>query len=103
MKILTVCQRGNNRSAALAYILRDERGPNEVIACGPETSSEETMTMLCNWADKIICVAKGFDVPERWQYKRIRFDIGDADYWGVGFHPDLLAKLRKELDENSNR
>ena len=103
MKILTVCQRGNNRSAALAFILRDERGPNEVINYGPQGGvSDQTIDMLCEWADKIIVTTKEVDVPEKFRIRRIFIDVG-SDRWGVGFNPELLDLLRKGLDENSHR
>ena len=99
MKIVTVCQRGNNRSAALAYILRDERGPNEVLNYGPEGGvSTETIDMLCDWADKIIVVVNEVDVPEKWRFKRIYCSVGGPDRWGVGFNPELLSLLRGKLD-----
>lgn len=102
MKILTVCQRGNNRSAALAFILRDERGPNEVINYGPLGGvSESTIDMLCEWAEKIIVTTTEVDVPEKFRIRRVFLDVG-PDIWGVRFAPELLDKLRRLLDENSH-
>ena len=99
MKILTVCQRGNNRSAALAYILRDERGPNEVLNYGPQGGvNDETINMLCTWANVIMVTTKEVDVPEEYRDKRLFIDVG-SDKWGIGFSPDLLALLRQKLNE----
>ena len=103
MKIVTVCHRGNNRSAALAYILRDESPyHHEVIAYGPQSLHDEKMiNTLCEWADKIIVIPTDIDVPEQYRNKRIFFDLGtnSTDVWGVGFHQDLLNKLREKVKE----
>lgn len=103
MKIVTVCHRGNNRSAALAYLLRDESPyHHEVISYGPQSLNDKKMiNILCDWADKIIVIPLDVDVPEQFKYKRIYFDLetNNVDIWGIGFNSDLLNKLRKKVKE----
>lgn len=103
MKIVTVCHRGNNRSAALGYILRDESPQHhEVISYGPQSLRDEKMIdALCEWADKIIVIPTDTDVPEKYRDKRIFFDLGtnSIDVWGVSFNQDLLARLREKVKE----
>lgn len=102
-KILTVCQRGNSRSVATAYILKDERQYSDVLACGIETVSPNTFTMLADWADKIIVVGEKYvwdKVPknEHTDNKVTWVDVG-PDQWGNPFHPELQALARKFLDD----
>ena len=55
MKILCVCVGGNCRSATLAYMLKYHYG-HDALACGIEGNTQETVTMLAEWADRIIAV-----------------------------------------------
>lgn len=99
IRILTVCQRGNTRSASLAYLLKDELGYDDVIACGIQTTKFDTFEMLANWAEKIFVVA-GKDiwdqVPKQFKKKAVNIDIG-GDRWGNPRHPELLALLQEIL------
>lgn len=100
MKILAICQRGNVRSVNLAYILKDERKFKDVIAIGIETTTQETLNMLGDWADKIYIVGEKTikdQIPIEFQSKIIWLDIG-KDVWGNFPNAQLLAILRKKLD-----
>ena len=59
MKILCICERGNSRSVALAWILKDHLG-HDAVAIGAKSAGRKTLKMLCKWADKIILVDKDF-------------------------------------------
>lgn len=90
MKILTVCERGNSRSVALAWILKDHMNLN-AIAMGIRAADEETKEMLYKWADKIILVAGDFkdEIPEEFRGKLKVWDVG-PDRFFRGFEPELL-------------
>ena len=95
MKILCVCQRGNVRSVAMAFLLKDIMGYNDTLSCGIETASPETFAMLANWADKIFVVAHQEvirKVPKKWRKKTVAIDIGE-DQWGSSMHTGLLKLL----------
>ncbi len=103
-KILTVCQRGNCRSVALAYIFKDRRKQKDAIAIGADTTTEETWNMLGNWADKIYVVAEEKikdRVPNKFKDKIIWLDIG-RDIWRSAANRDLLTILENKLKEYEN-
>lgn len=52
MKILCVCDQGNNRSVQFAHLLK--YWGHDTISVGIKTTSKETLDMLFKWADKII-------------------------------------------------
>jgi hypothetical protein len=52
MKILCICEGGNVRSRALAYLLHDLMG-HEAIPIGRRWASNATVHILCLWADRI--------------------------------------------------
>jgi predicted protein tyrosine phosphatase len=112
-----MCNDGQVRSVTLARLLR-KRG-QEVIAAGSSHNSQwsdETILMLCNWADVIYVM--GSD-SERALYQRItemdiskvaarnitakvdmRFSVGYDD-WKVPDHPDLLRRLRDLVEADA--
>jgi len=104
-KILVMCQRGNCRSVATAFILKDHRGYNNVVTCGVETASLKTRRMLYAWAELIIICGEPELVnkvdPEFIQFMPNLFhlDIG-PDIWGNPFNQDLLSKVNAVLKEN---
>ena len=59
-KILTVCCQGLVRSVALADVLKLHFEPVDVIPVGysENANSEETLVILCDWADYIIVMEK---------------------------------------------
>ena len=99
MKILCVCQRGNSRSVALAYIFKD-RLNQDAIAMGIRTASDETKQMLYDWADSIILVDGKFanEMPIRHIGKTKVWDVGPDRYF-LGFHPDLLRQYEEYVNK----
>jgi predicted protein tyrosine phosphatase len=113
MKILCVCNGGHVRSVTLARLLR-KRG-HEVLSCGVNSSyKDDTLTMLFNWAEKIIIQKDSAQKLEKRALAMngsllnsirfgndskfdFRFDVGPDD-WKVPQHPDLLAKMRKMVE-----
>src|ERR1019366_616161 len=95
MKILTMCQGGNVRSAALAWRLRYLHG-HDPIACGWERNTPETIKMLCEWADMVVVMQTKFSqyIPMEFHHKLHVCDVGD-DIWGHLWHPGLQAKIEK--------
>lgn len=92
MKILCVCERGNNRSVCLARILKDYYG-HDAIAIGSETNGVDILITLSSWADMIIVLDKRIDiVGKNFHEKLLLWDIG-PDVWGINFHPELERKL----------
>jgi hypothetical protein len=103
MKFLCVCQGGNNRSAALARILRDEYG-QEALPVGHLRVSKETMTHFCAWADYVIAMTSGIAaiISDCAGNKLRTVDVGD-DRWGTPYHPELVDGLRPIVAEWANR
>jgi hypothetical protein len=101
MNILTICRRGNHRSVLTAMLLRDQRGYRDVIPAGIESLSDETLSMLFNWAEKILVVAEGVAnrIPVEHQNKVIIMELG-VDLWGLPFHPPFAEKANQYLDEH---
>lgn len=100
MNILTLCQRGNNRSVVLGSILRDKMKQKDVISAGAFTYSQETLVMLYDWADKILVVEKDLfhSVHPEYQDKVIIVDIG-PDVWGYKPNPSLVNKATRLLQQ----
>jgi hypothetical protein len=78
MKILCMCQQGNSRSVALAYLLKENK--HESIAIGMLSTSRKTREMLYGWADLIIMVIseKRYRhwIPGEYQHKVKVWDVG---------------------------
>ena len=91
MKYLVVCDGGNVRSHALAFVLKYHYN-QEAIAAGRLHLSPDTMHMLSEWADMIILMRPNMinSIPTLYHSKvRKDIDIGD-DRWGVSIHPELF-------------
>ena len=99
MKILVLCERGNSRSVALAWILKDHMGHN-AIATGMRTTDDDTKKMLYDWAERIILVDKTFEdkIPEGYKSKLKIWDVG-PDRFFRGFEQDLLDTYVKYINE----
>lgn len=91
MKILCICARGNSRSVALAWILKDHMNL-DAIAIGIESAGQEAKDLLFKWADRIILVDKQFEdrIPEEFKDKLKIFDVG-GDRFFRGFEPELIT------------
>ena len=102
MKILCLCERGNSRSVALAWLLKDGMG-FDALAIGMRAASEETKNMLYQWADKIILVDKDFEdeIPDEHKNKLRVWDVGKDRFFG-GFSRELLAMYRNYMARDEN-
>lgn len=115
MKILCVCNHGNVRSAALARAIKDisitEKSHTlEAIAIGAQTTTQNTMEKLSDWADKIIWLSEKIN-PETFEILRgdnqkskiinLTKQVG-PDHWFNPFHPELnqlMKKIAKEITQ----
>jgi len=118
MKILCICNHGNVRSDSLRHAIWTLNGKcygtseeylkeyikYEAIAIGAHCSSDGTLELLINWADKVIDLS---DNDERIQNKikgfakekYIRKDIGE-DIWGNPLNEELqriTLSIAKEI------
>lgn len=93
MKILCVCQRGNKRSVALAYLLKDKYH-HDALSAGWQANSNDTLEMLFSWADRIIVLQESIvgKIIQQFRSKVIVFDVGE-DRWQSPFEGDLLNQL----------
>lgn len=104
-KVLTVCERGNSRSVALAFVLKDYTiGKPEAIACGIKSTSKETFAMLADWADTIVLVDKKFeqDIPKKYKVKLKICDVG-PDIYFRGFETSLLLQYTDFLTKEGHK
>lgn len=100
MKILCVCEGGNVRSRALAYVLHDLKG-HEAIPVGVRWMSSETAHMLSAWADRIVVMqshlAAHFAVIPDAKPKIRILDVG-PDTYGLNISPDLMRQVHAGVD-----
>lgn len=128
MKILVVCDQGNNRSVTLAGQLKYLG--NDVLSAGISTNSEGTLAWLARFAEAIILTAHDQRAPfkkaieaeykaaiERedpcapayaWERHRMKVEVWDIgpDVYKRPFNKQLLAivkRLIKEHPEVDNR
>jgi len=89
-KALCICQGGNSRSVALAYLLK-YRYDVDALACSWEKNTTDTIAMLCNWSETIFIMQPAFRefVPEQYRAKIQVIDVGE-DRWFNGLDPELL-------------
>lgn len=100
MKVVCICERGNSRSVALAWILKDQLG-HDAVAIGIKTAGEALKTFLYEWADKIILVDKQFvdEIPKTYKKKLLVWDVG-LDRYFRGFEQDLLDQYSTYLSKD---
>jgi len=81
-RVLCVCQGGNSRSVHLAYLLKYQYHM-DALACGYEGNTEDTLWMLCNWADKIAILQACMQncIPLEFQQKVFVMDVGPDKYF----------------------
>lgn len=101
MKILTVCENGNNRSVHFAHRLK--YWGHDIIPIGVRTNSSETIKMLCEWADIIILTSSEphIAVPSEYISKVRLFDVG-PDIYKRPFNPELDTKVKQLLEDNKS-
>lgn len=91
-RVLTVCQGGNVRSVMARFLLNYKYGL-DALACGWEPNTDDTKTMLFEWADVIIPMQAEFveKIPEKYRGKvAVVLDVG-PDRWGL--NQDLLETV----------
>lgn len=95
MKIIIMCQQGNSRSVALAYLLKEMK--HEAIAIGMLSTSRKTRKMFYDWADLIILVIseKRYKhwIPEEYHPKVKVWDVG-VDRFFRGYDEELLQTFK---------
>lgn len=102
-KFLCVCEGGNVRSHALAFLLHDKHG-QEAICCGWRRASKETLDYFCAWADYVVVMQAEFveriSAPFR---EKVRvFDVG-PDRFGIHIHAELLEMVTSVTSEWAGR
>ena len=97
MKILCICDQGNNRSVTFAHLLK--YWGNDTLSLGLATTSPETLTMLCAWADKIVLTeaSQRVTIPPRLHSKLVLCDVG-PDTYPRPFNKELLVKAKQQLE-----
>lgn len=98
MKILVVCDQGNNRSVTVAHHLKYWR--HDVLTAGISANTTETLAMLRDWADRIIVTDVGQVVAPITNSDKIQlWDIG-PDVYPRPFNKDLLAIVRELMERH---
>lgn len=99
MRVLCICQHGNVRSVACAYILKTLYG-YDALACGVADAGKDTLEMLALWADLIIIMDKTLKLPLKFCIKfnkKIKvLDVG-PDVWFNPRHQELQHKILKKI------
>lgn len=92
MKILVVCDEGNNRSVTIAHHLKYWN--HDVLSAGLNRNSEETLKMLSDWADRIITT----DGSQYINSNKVQlWDVG-PDTYPRPFNKTLLSKVRALME-----
>lgn len=94
-RFLCVCDGGNVRSFALAYVLHDLNG-YEAIAIGRLRVSQETMKTFCAWADVIVIMQPHMEesIQDLFKNKIKVMDVG-ADRFGMSVNGELLEMVKQ--------
>jgi hypothetical protein len=101
IRLLTVCEAGEDRSVATAFDLKHFRGYDNVLNCGISKVQPDTFLMLGKWADKIIVLADPTvlrRIPHVFRHKVQFVNIG-FDVWQSPENPKLKKIVHKELDK----
>lgn len=100
MKVLCVCEGGNVRSRALAYVLHDLMG-HEAIPVGVRWMTAETMILLGMWADRIVVMqphlAERLTVIPRLHEKLRVLDVG-PDTYGLNISDALMNQVMAKVN-----
>lgn len=94
-KVLCVCEGGNVRSVALAFLFK--MNGVDAVACGAKWSKPDTVEMLSKWATHIL-IAEGWmkeHIPKRFHKKVVDMEIG-PDRWGLA-HKELLDLCHSKM------
>ena len=108
-RILVVCEGGNSRSVAMAYMLKQKYN-KDALACGYRWNKQDTMKMLYEWAEKILAMdEKVFNaIPAEYKDKATLTDVG-RDRWRfsnselLGLCDELIGGIyEKDFDDTIN-
>jgi len=91
MRILCVCRAGTYRSVETKREL-NKRGYNDVLSVGGLKVSQETLDMLCHWADTILLAKPihGKKIKDGYRFKiDTKFKIGS----------DMQGRVKKQLNK----
>ena len=118
MKVLAICNHGNNRRGGMVSVIKSTNGDCidvteeyqkeyikiEAIAVGAHSHTMDTLKFLEQWADMVIDMSDYIPIVQE-RLKKIfgnkynRFDIG-FDLFGSNAHPELLKKCQDWWSEN---
>jgi hypothetical protein len=102
VRVLCVCDEGNNRSVTIAQRLKYPGGGqpgHDTLSVGLNRNSRETVAMLCHWADRIIVTAADqVDRVPACAEKVLLWDIGE-DRFPRPFNRELLEIVRGLMRE----
>jgi len=102
VKIVCVCDEGNNRSVIFAGLLRYKYNA-ETIAIGINRTSKLTQEMLFDWADYIIITHGTLKrrIDEKYYSKMKLFDVGsDRKEWARPYNRLLLPIAKRIIEAN---
>ena len=93
MKILIVCDQGNNRSVTIAGQLK--YWGHDIITCGVSKNSSETLEMLLVWCDRVITTEAGQweQMPKGFDAKHQLWNVGPDNY-PRPYNPELLKIVK---------
>ena len=113
MKVLCICNHGNNRSGSMAKVIRTSNGKclgvgeeytkeyskHEAIAIGAHCSQDDTLKILIDWSDFVVDMSDEIEFVQKklktlCEDKYKRFDVG-FDIYGSNSHPELLSKCEE--------
>ena len=100
VKFLCLCRGGNVRSVCLAWHLKD-RG-HEAISAGFDYLSADTLSMLFNWADKIVVMQPEFSglIPLELTHKVMICDVGE-DRYGNPMNRELKDQVKQWIRQEN--
>lgn len=83
---------GNCRSVALSFLLKYHYGV-DAIAMGIDGNNDDTIKMLCEWADHIFILQGGYEVgiPKEYHSKISFYDVGEDRFFQI--NQELLGIL----------
>src|SRR4051812_29522317 len=96
-KVLCLCDQGNNRSVMVAHQIKYLG--HDTIPAGLKTNSPATLSMLYDWADRIITTDETQRVPTEHAAKVQLWNIG-PDTYPRPFNKQLLPIVKQLVAEN---
>lgn len=96
-KVLCICSAGNSRSVGTRFILYNQG--YEALSCGIDINRPETILMLANWADKILCaeVYMQDKLPEEVRHKVEKEFVIGPYIWQNPLSHDLHSVVLQQL------